>query len=366
MGLGEWTSRSFVSEGIMNITISPFFLKHSSLCSLALLVSLLGGCAANNTEPTESSEAPKQTALASKNTPKYVVQRASIRTPSSNRFQARRHSSQYQPTYIPNRPSANPVFRKASVSRAVTNSSATRVSGSIKPALSREYYQQRYEADQRRKEVLAEQDRAAKLEQARRERMEYIANRQRMAEAKQRQAMAEAASRQRQEMAEAASIQRRAAQEFAKKQTIAKKRRESLQLADRKVENVIQSAASNLGTMYVWGGSSPSTGFDCSGLVQHSLKTGANVLVPRTAAQQYAASVKVSSSQATRGDLVFFRTRGSRVSHVGIYLGNNRFIHAPRTGKAITTSTIEGYWQDRLVGFGRIPGACRFPIKGLS
>lgn len=330
----------------MNVTITPFFLKTTTLCSLALLASLLGGCAANNTE--SSSEAPKKTALATNASPKYVVQRASIRTPSSDRFRALRPSHAYTPSYIPSRPSSQPVFRKASVRRALTNSAATQPATPIKPALSREYYQQRFEAEQRRKELAAEQARIAKLEQAKQRRMMELANAER------------------ERLAELKLNQRRAAQASVNKQRVAKKKRETLQLAERKVENVIQTAASNIGSMYVWGGSSPRTGFDCSGLVQHSLKQGANVQVPRTAAQQYAASVKVSSSQASRGDLVFFRTRGNRVSHVGIYLGNNKFIHAPRSGKAITTSTIEGYWQDRLIGFGRIPGACRFPIKGLG
>ncbi|HPY40493.1 MAG TPA: C40 family peptidase, partial [Thiolinea sp.] len=123
-----------------------------------------------------------------------------------------------------------------------------------------------------------------------------------------------------------------------------------------------RTAASEIGTPYVWGGTTPGKGFDCSGLVQHSLAQGANVRIPRTAAEQYAASVKVANGQASRGDLVFFRTHGGGVSHVGIYLGNGKFLHAPRKGKTVTVSTISGYWQDRLIGFGRIPGACKLPL----
>ena len=67
----------------------------------------------------------------------------------------------------------------------------------------------------------------------------------------------------------------------------------------------------------------------------------------------------MNQQEARKGDLVFFRTRGKRVSHVGIYLGDNKFIHAPRTGKSITTSKLQGYWKQRLVGFGRVQGACR-------
>ena len=132
--------------------------------------------------------------------------------------------------------------------------------------------------------------------------------------------------------------------------------------AEQRVERVIHSAKKQIGRKYVWGGASPKQGFDCSGLVQHSINKGANVSVPRTALQQYRASIKVPAHQAERGDLVFFITRGKRVSHVGIYLGDNKFVHAPRTGRTVTTDRIKGYWKKRLVGFGRIPGACRIPM----
>lgn len=125
------------------------------------------------------------------------------------------------------------------------------------------------------------------------------------------------------------------------------------------LDKVAWCALRQRGKGYCWGGNSPMKGFDCSGLTQYSFQQGASVEIPRTAAAQYNVAVKVPKEQAGRGDLVFFRTRGSRVSHVGIYLGEDRFVHAPRTGKAITTTKLEGYWKRRLVGFGRIPGACQ-------
>lgn len=125
------------------------------------------------------------------------------------------------------------------------------------------------------------------------------------------------------------------------------------------LDRVVWNAQKQQGKMYRWGGTSPVTGFDCSGLTQYSFKKGAQVSIPRTAAAQYKASVKVSRAQAQKGDLIFFNTSGKRVSHVGIYLGNNKFVHAPRTGKAITTSQLKGYWARKLIGFGRIPGACK-------
>ena len=125
------------------------------------------------------------------------------------------------------------------------------------------------------------------------------------------------------------------------------------------VEKVVWNAQKQQGKMYRWGGTSPVTGFDCSGLTQYAFNKGAGVVIPRTAAEQYKAAMKIPASSAQKGDLVFFNTRGKYVSHVGVYLGNNRFLHAPRTGRAITTSSLQGYWRDKLIGFGRFPAACR-------
>lgn len=141
--------------------------------------------------------------------------------------------------------------------------------------------------------------------------------------------------------------------------TSLKKIPSTLDTAKTKLENVAMCAIGQRGKLYCWGGSSPNTGFDCSGLTQYSFRKGAGVSIPRTASAQYNSAVKIPKEQARKGDLVFFKTRGKNVSHVGIYLGDNKFIHAPRTGKSITTSKLEGYWQHRLAGFGRIPGACR-------
>lgn len=125
------------------------------------------------------------------------------------------------------------------------------------------------------------------------------------------------------------------------------------------LDRVVWNAQKQQGKMYRYGGESPITGFDCSGLTQFAFGQGAGVSLPRTAAEQYRAAQKVPRAQAQKGDLVFFNTSGRRVSHVGIYLGNNKFVHAPRTGRAITTENLEGYWSSRLIGFGRIPGACK-------
>ncbi|WP_341300768.1 NlpC/P60 family protein [Lysinibacillus sp. FSL H8-0500] len=111
----------------------------------------------------------------------------------------------------------------------------------------------------------------------------------------------------------------------------------------------ISTAKQFLGRSYVWGGSNPSTGFDCSGLVQWSYKQ-AGVSLPRTASQQYLSTQRISASEARVGDLVFF-SYGSGVAHVGIYLGNNTMINAQNKGVVIESLD---WWNQYLVGFGRI------------
>ncbi|MGE7694838.1 NlpC/P60 family protein [Lysinibacillus sp. NPDC094177] len=113
--------------------------------------------------------------------------------------------------------------------------------------------------------------------------------------------------------------------------------------------DAISTAKQFLGRSYVWGGSNPSTGFDCSGLVQWSYKQ-AGVSLPRTASQQYLATQRISASEARVGDLVFF-SYGSGVAHVGIYLGNNTMIDAQNKG--VVVESLD-WWNQYLVGFGRI------------
>ncbi|HHA8171806.1 TPA: lysozyme family protein [Streptococcus pneumoniae] len=110
----------------------------------------------------------------------------------------------------------------------------------------------------------------------------------------------------------------------------------------------------NGGWRYVYGGASPTTSFDCSGLTQWTYgKAGINL--PRTAQQQYDGTQHIPLSEAQAGDLVFFHSTynaGSYITHVGIYLGNNRMFHAgDPIGYADLTSS---YWQQHLVGAGRI------------
>ncbi|MDK4536396.1 C40 family peptidase [Kingella kingae] len=120
------------------------------------------------------------------------------------------------------------------------------------------------------------------------------------------------------------------------------------------VDDLISSAMGFLGVAYRFGGTSP-TGFDCSGFMQYIFRKAFAVNLPRTSAEQATIGTPVSRSQLQPGDMVFFRTAGSRISHVGMYIGNDRFIHAPRTGKNIEiTSLSSQYWSTRYATARRV------------
>lgn len=105
---------------------------------------------------------------------------------------------------------------------------------------------------------------------------------------------------------------------------------------------------------YRRGGSEPSTGFDCSGFVRYVYKHALGKDLPQNSASQYQTGTQIARNEMKTGDLVFFRIKGKRISHVGIYLGEGRFIHAPSTGKRISVSELnEGYWAKRFVGAKR-------------
>jgi len=114
---------------------------------------------------------------------------------------------------------------------------------------------------------------------------------------------------------------------------------------------IVKTANRFLGLPYRWGGTSPQRGFDCSGLsmVVYRLN-GLNL--PRSSQEQWAAGIPVDRRQLSKADLVFFQTdRGRKVSHVGIYLGRGRFIHAPGRGKTIRIDSLSDiYFRRRYVG----------------
>jgi cell wall-associated NlpC family hydrolase len=106
-----------------------------------------------------------------------------------------------------------------------------------------------------------------------------------------------------------------------------------------------------LDTPYVFGGSTPTTGFDCSGFTKHVFQTSANITLPRRSEEQAHATGfdDVDLHDILAGDLVFFNTLQRPFSHVGISLGEGRFVHAPRTGANVRTEALRSaYWAPRF------------------
>lgn len=105
-----------------------------------------------------------------------------------------------------------------------------------------------------------------------------------------------------------------------------------------KIQKVIAVAKAQMGKPYRWGATGPNS-FDCSGLMQYSFKNGANVSLPRVSRDQATVGKKVSKAELLPGDLVFFG-RGGTITHVGMYLGNDQYIHAPQTGDVVKISRL--------------------------
>nr|WP_255682240.1 C40 family peptidase [Luteimonas sp. BDR2-5] len=127
--------------------------------------------------------------------------------------------------------------------------------------------------------------------------------------------------------------------------------------ADGRIETVLKRALTLLGTPYRWGGSSPDSGFDCSGLVGYVFRTALGIELPRVSRDMAQNGERVDRAALTAGDLVFFGRRGNRIDHVGIYLGEGRFVHAPRTGKDVMVSELDsGYWAARFKSARRVAG----------
>ncbi|MBD9564588.1 C40 family peptidase [Pseudomonas sp. PDM09] len=126
-------------------------------------------------------------------------------------------------------------------------------------------------------------------------------------------------------------------------------------MASKESSNVLSRAVNVLGTPYRWGGSSPSKGFDCSGLVKYAFND-ATFDLPRTSnAMASGHGEKVDRNDLKPGDLIFFNIKSRRVNHVAIYLGNDRFIHAPRRGKSVSIDTLKKpYWESHYVVAKRV------------
>ena len=124
--------------------------------------------------------------------------------------------------------------------------------------------------------------------------------------------------------------------------------------------DLIMNAMSLIGLSYRFGGNSPTQGLDCSGFMQYIFKRSMGITLPRTSAEMATVGQQVDRANLKPGDMVFFGS-GGRVSHVGMYIGNDRFIHAPRTGRDIEiTSTNGNYWKSRYITARRVDRSSRF------
>ena len=122
------------------------------------------------------------------------------------------------------------------------------------------------------------------------------------------------------------------------------------------VQTLLKRALALLGTPYRWGGTA-TNGFDCSGLVGYVFKSALGVELPRVSRDMANTGQRIDRSSLTAGDIVFFKVHGTRVDHVGIYVGNGQFLHAPSTGKDVMVSRLDqGYWSGKFMEARRVAG----------
>ena len=121
--------------------------------------------------------------------------------------------------------------------------------------------------------------------------------------------------------------------------------------------DILFRAIGLVGTPYRWGGNTPQSGFDCSGLIVFVFREVAGVSLPRTVQDIYAIDLaEVRRDRLQGGDLVFFHTSGGGVSHIGIYVGQDRFVHAPNEGGTVRLDYLSNpYWDQRYSGAKRVP-----------
>ena len=137
-------------------------------------------------------------------------------------------------------------------------------------------------------------------------------------------------------------------------------------LSSRASELVV-NAMGFLGVPYRRGGNNAETGFDCSGFVRAMYEQTVGLVLPRRADQQAAATQTIDKQELQPGDLVFFNTMRHTFSHVGIYIGDNKFVHAPSTGSKIRVDDMRAaYWVTRYNGARRIDDSARGSVENTS
>ena len=123
-----------------------------------------------------------------------------------------------------------------------------------------------------------------------------------------------------------------------------------------RIKTMLKRALALLGTPYRWGGTSPEGGFDCSGLVGYVFRQTLGIDLPRVSRDMATVGELIHDRSAlVEGDLVFFSRRGKHVDHVGIYIGDGQFVHAPRTGKDVEVANLAaGYWSQKFFQARRV------------
>ncbi|KQX87258.1 C40 family peptidase [Variovorax sp. Root473] len=139
------------------------------------------------------------------------------------------------------------------------------------------------------------------------------------------------------------------------------------QTVAERTSDLVVTAIGFLGVPYRRGGNTAESGFDCSGFVRAMYNQTVGHVLPRRAEEQAAATEKIDRSQLKPGDLVFFNTMRRTFSHVGIYVGEGKFIHSPRSGAQVRVEDMNGsYWQRRFDGARRVLTGQRDEVKAAA
>jgi cell wall-associated NlpC family hydrolase len=125
--------------------------------------------------------------------------------------------------------------------------------------------------------------------------------------------------------------------------------------SESQMNDLVMYAVSLADTPYHYGGNSANSGFDCSGFVGHVYRHSLGISLPRTSHDISHVGKPISQSELNPGDLVFYNTQHASFSHVGIYIGDGKFVHSPRTGESVRTEQMQmSYWHTRFNGARRI------------
>lgn len=125
--------------------------------------------------------------------------------------------------------------------------------------------------------------------------------------------------------------------------------------SDDRMNDLVMYTVSLADTPYRYGGNSANGGFDCSGFVDHVYRHSLGIDLPRTSRGISRVGTPISVDELSPGDLVFYNTQHAAYSHVGIYVGDGKFVHSPRTGESVRTEQMQlRYWKSRYNGARRI------------